>query len=109
MSDSEQLIFAALSDGTRRWIIDRLSGGASLTATDLAKELTITRQGVAKHLQLLSEADLLIAEKIGRERRYRLNPSPLNDSIMWLVGIKSQWDKRLQKLYDYLIEETAAD
>lgn len=103
--DLEQRVFAALADPTRRLLIERLSETGSKTATELARELPITRQGVSKHLKILQEANLLAMRQVGRERRYSLTPEPLDRTVSWMAAVTEQWNRRLQALYDYLAAE----
>ena len=69
--------FVALSDPTRRQLLDRLSEQGGLTLSDLAEDLPITRQAVAKHLAVLEAAELVACERDGRCKRHYLNPMPL--------------------------------
>jgi DNA-binding transcriptional ArsR family regulator len=103
--DLEQRVFAALADPTRRWLIETLSTEGSKTATEFAREMPITRQGVSKHLKILQEANLVATRQEGRERRYSLTPEPLEETASWVAAVTEQWNKRLQALYDYLAAE----
>jgi DNA-binding transcriptional ArsR family regulator len=69
-------VFAALADGSRRRIASLLSEHGPSTPTELAAQLPITRQAVAKHLDALEEAGLVEWKRNGRESRYRLTPEP---------------------------------
>ena len=69
--------FAALSDPTRRLLLDRLSEKGGLTLSALAEDLPLTRQAVAKHLAVLEAAELVATERDGRCKRHYLNPMPL--------------------------------
>ena len=69
--------FVALSDPTRRLLLDRLSEQGGLTLSDLSAELPITRQAVAKHLAVLEAAELVASKRDGRCKRHYLNPMPL--------------------------------
>ena len=69
--------FVALSDPTRRLLLDRLSERGGLTLSDLSAELPMTRQAVAKHLAVLEAAELVASERDGRCKRHYLNPMPL--------------------------------
>ncbi|MDG5748735.1 metalloregulator ArsR/SmtB family transcription factor [Qipengyuania sp. XHP0207] len=69
--------FVALSDPTRRLLLDRLSEEGGLTLSDLSAELPMTRQAVAKHLAVLEAAELVASERDGRCKRHYLNPMPL--------------------------------
>lgn len=91
-------VFAALGDPTRRWIVERLSGDGPRTATQLAAELPITRQAVAKHLTSLAEAGLVDAVREGRETRYELQTDPLESAAEWATSVGARWDQRLDKL-----------
>src|SRR3954470_13643000 len=87
-------VFAALGDATRRTVYERLAAG-SATATQLAAELPVTRQAVAKHLAVLEDAGLVRAERAGRERRFSPTPAPLGDAISWMASVGGEWDDRL--------------
>ena len=69
--------FAALSDPTRRLLLDRLSEKGGFTLSALAEDLPMTRQAVAKHLAVLEAAELVATERDGRCKRHYLNPMPL--------------------------------
>ncbi len=69
--------FVALSDPTRRALLDRLSAQGGLTLSDLSADLPMTRQAVAKHLAVLEAAELVASERDGRCKRHYLNPMPL--------------------------------
>ncbi|MEX0341230.1 MAG: ArsR/SmtB family transcription factor [Erythrobacter sp.] len=69
--------FVALSDPTRRLLLDRLSEEGGLTLSELAQDLPMTRQAVAKHLAVLAAAELVASERDGRCKRHYLNPVPL--------------------------------
>ena len=90
--------FAALSDPTRRHVIGVLSGGQEASVTELARELPISRQAVAKHLAALADAGLVESTRQGRETRYRLTPGPLTDAGAWLDRVSDEWDSRLGRL-----------
>ena len=92
-------VFVALADPTRRGILAVLASGGPATATDLADQLPITRQAIAKHLALLAEAGLVIAEPGERRRvRYRLQPAPMQIAQQFLAALARDWDGRLDKL-----------
>jgi DNA-binding transcriptional ArsR family regulator len=82
-----QEVFTALADPTRRAILAELATGGPATATDLAARLPITRQAIAKHLALLSDAGLVAAEHGERRRvRYRLRSAPMQVAQQFLAG-----------------------
>ncbi len=91
-------VFAALGDPGRRDLVRAISERGSATATELAAELPVTRQAVAKQLAALAEAGLLRSTKVGRETRYELTPERLGDAAAWLVEVGSRWDERLAAL-----------
>jgi DNA-binding transcriptional ArsR family regulator len=93
--------FAALSDPTRRHVIGVLSGGQEASVTELARELPISRQAVAKHLAALADAGLVESTRRGRETRYRLTPGPLTDAGAWLDRVGTEWDSRLGRLREH--------
>jgi uncharacterized protein YndB with AHSA1/START domain/DNA-binding transcriptional ArsR family regulator len=70
-------VFRALADPSRRLLLDRLRGRDGQTLTELTSVLSMTRFGVRKHLQVLEDAGLVTARKVGRERRHYLNPVPI--------------------------------
>jgi DNA-binding transcriptional ArsR family regulator len=96
-------VFAALADPTRRTILAELAAGGPATATDLAGRLPITRQAVAKHLALLAEAGLVIAEPGERRRvRYRLSSAPMQVAQQFLAALARDWDTALGALAEHL-------
>lgn len=90
-------VFAALSDPTRRELLRRIASG-SATATQLARQLPISRQAVSKHLAVLDEAGLVDRTVTGREVRYSLRAEPLSDVVGWVSEVGTAWDKRLANL-----------
>lgn len=95
---SEDQVFSALSDPTRRQLFTRLADGGPATATQLAANLPVTRQAVVKHLDVLREASLVTSEREGREVRYSVTPAPLADAVGWIADVGAQWDNRLATL-----------
>ena len=90
-------IFDALGDPTRRHIVESLSRQEA-SATQLASDLPVTRQAVAKHLSTLREAGLVDSRRQGRETLYHLNPDPLDAAAAWIVRVGGEWDERLERL-----------
>ena len=91
-------VFAALSDPTRRALLEDVAALGSATATELAADRDVTRQAVAKHLGVLSLAGLVEAHRAGRETRYRPTPEPFGDAIAWMTEVGGRWDERLRRL-----------
>ena len=101
-------VFAALADPTRRAILSALASGGPATATDLAGRLPITRQAIAKHLALLTEAGLVMAEPGERRRvRYRLRSAPMRVAQQFLAALARDWDGQLGALKDYLDQQAS--
>jgi DNA-binding transcriptional ArsR family regulator len=99
-------VFVALADPTRRSILAELASGGPATATDLAGRLPITRQAIAKHLALLSDAGLVTAEPGERRRvRYRLRSAPMQIAQQFLAALARDWDSPLAALQEHLSRE----
>ena len=90
-------VFDALGDPTRRHIVESLVRQEA-SATQLASELPVTRQAVAKHLTALREAGIVDSRKQGRETLYRVNTEPLDAAAAWIVRVGGEWDARLARL-----------
>ena len=96
-------VFVALGDPTRRTILAALATGGPSTATDLAQRLPISRQAIAKHLALMTEAGLVTPEPGERRRvRYRLRSEPVVLAQQFLAALAHDWDGRLEALQNYL-------
>lgn len=93
-------VLGALADPTRRLIVTRLSAQPTATATELARELPVSRQAVVKHLTTLRSARLVRRTRHGRESRYRLEPEGLRTAQRWLAEVEAAWDARLDRLTD---------
>ena len=96
-------VFIALADPTRRTILAALATDGPSTATDLAARLPITRQAVAKHLAIMSDAGLITSEPGERRRvRYRLRSAPVQIAQQYLGALAHAWDARLDALQHFL-------
>jgi len=96
-------VFTALADPTRRAILASLAAHGPATATDLSDRLPITRQAIAKHLGLLTDAGLVTPEPGERRRvRYRLQSAPMQVAQQFLAALAHDWDNRLEALKDHL-------
>ena len=91
-------VFAALGDPGRRSLVEAVAARGTATATELAAELPVTRQAVAKQLSALADAGLLRATRAGRETRYAVTPEPLDAAVAWMVEVGARWDDRLGRL-----------
>ena len=102
MLDPVDAVFAALADPSRRFVLETLASQGTATPTELAAELPVTRQAVAKHLAALNEAGLVESRREGRETRYELTPAPLGAAMDWMASVGAEWDSRLAALRKHL-------
>ena len=103
-------VFSALSDPTRRAILQRLAEGeASVTelAEPFADEMSLP--AISKHLRVLETAGLIRREKQGRVHRLQLRPAPLKDAAQWLAYYRQFWDQQFDSLADYLDQVQRSD
>jgi DNA-binding transcriptional ArsR family regulator len=98
--------FAAISDTTRRGVLEQLvRGDASITA--LADKFRMTLTGMKKHVGVLEDAGLVTTEKIGRVRTCKLGPRRLEEEMAWLERYRLMWAERFDAL-DVVVEELKA-
>jgi DNA-binding transcriptional ArsR family regulator len=95
--------FAALSDATRRGVLERL-GRADASITELADKFHMTLTGMKKHVGVLEQAGLVTTEKIGRVRTCKLGPRRLEDETAWIERYQQLWDARFDAL-ENVVEE----
>ena len=95
--------FAALSDATRRGVLEQL-GRADASITDLAVKFHMTLTGMKKHVVVLEEAGLVTTEKVGRVRTCKLGRRELEEEAAWIERHRQLWDARFDEL-DEVIEE----
>ena len=95
--------FAALSDVTRRGVLEQL-GRAEASITDLAEKFNMTLTGMKKHVGVLEQAGLVITEKVGRVRTCKLGPHRLEEATAWLEKYRNLWATRFDEL-DRVIED----
>lgn len=93
--------FFALSDPTRRAILERLGGGPA-TITELAGRSGLTINGIKKHVSILERADLVVTEKVGRARECRLGSAGLAEVTEWIEGYRRAWEGRLDRFGSYV-------
>jgi DNA-binding transcriptional ArsR family regulator len=83
---TEDAVFRALADASRRKLLDRLHAENGQTLGELCRGLAMTRQAVAKHLGILEEANLVSSKRHGREKRHFINPVPINEIAERWIG-----------------------
>jgi DNA-binding transcriptional ArsR family regulator len=97
------LMFQALADPTRRVMIDRLSRGPA-SVSELAKPFSMSLPAVVQHLQVLEASGLVKSEKHGRVRTCTIDSTAMSYAEKWLNDRRIQWEKRLDKLGEVLME-----
>ncbi len=95
--------FAALSDATRRGVLEEL-GRADASITVLAEKFHMTLTGMKKHVGVLEQVGLVTTKKLGRVRTCQLGPRRLEKETAWLERYRQRWDERFDEL-DKVIEE----
>jgi ArsR family transcriptional regulator, cadmium/lead-responsive transcriptional repressor len=101
-TDPTGRVFDALADPNRRYVVQALAERGTATATELASELQVSRQAVAKHFAALTDAGLVESRREGRETRYELTPQPLAGALDWMASVGGKWDARLAALRKHL-------
>ena len=96
--------FAALADSTRVEIVMRLSRGVA-TVGDLAEPFDMSLRAVLKHVQVLEAAGVVRTVKRGRVRLCELVPAPIDDASRWIDQLRRRWDRRLDRIEQYLEKE----
>jgi DNA-binding transcriptional ArsR family regulator len=89
--------FSALSDPTRRDILERLTTGPA-SISELARPIGISLPGVMKHVRILEEANLVTTEKRGRSRECRLGPEDMDEVTRWIEHYRERWERRFDRL-----------
>ena len=92
------VLFAALGDHKRLWLVSRLCHGGPASITRLAAGARITRQAVTKHLRVMEHAGLARGSRRGRERVWQLEQRRLEEGRRYLKQISAQWDEALERL-----------
>ncbi|MEV4184708.1 metalloregulator ArsR/SmtB family transcription factor [Streptosporangium canum] len=100
-------VFQALADGTRRMMVERLIRGP-VSVSELARPLEMSLPAVMQHLQVLEACGLVRSEKIGRVRTCRIEPDVLRTAEDWLAEQRTSWERRLDRLGDYLLDDPGA-
>ena len=104
----EQLdrVFGALSDPTRRGMLERLAEGETNVST-LAEPFHMSQPAVSKHLRVLEKAGLVRRTRRGREHRIRVDPAPLEDARSWIAHYARFWKRQFDAVEAYLEEAKA--
>jgi DNA-binding transcriptional ArsR family regulator len=95
--------FAALSDATRRGVLEQL-GRADASITDLAEKFHMTLTGMKKHVSVLEQAGLVTTQKVGRVRTCRLGLRRLDEEAAWIARHRQLWEARFDEL-DKVVDE----
>ena len=108
--DSAQLdlMFQALADPARRQMVERLSR-APASVSDLARPFDMSLSAVLQHLSLLEASGLVVTEKVGRVRTCRIEPKGLTKVERWISQRRSSWERRLDRLGDFLAEQATSN
>ncbi|WP_077210784.1 ArsR/SmtB family transcription factor [Bacillus dakarensis] len=97
MSAVRHDVFQAIADPTRRELL-RLLSREEMPIAKIASHFSVSRTAIVKHLQILSDAKLVIGRKEGRERLYSLQPEPLEEVKQWLTYYEQFWNNKLTML-----------
>jgi DNA-binding transcriptional ArsR family regulator len=100
-------VFQSLADPSRRVMMERLSRGPA-SVSELARPLAMSLAAVVQHVQVLEASGLVRSQKVGRTRTCRINPAALGSAEHWISERRAGWERRLDRLGDYLAE-TADD
>jgi DNA-binding transcriptional ArsR family regulator len=98
------MAFQALADPSRRAMVERLTHGPA-SVSELAKPLAMSLPGVMQHLAVLEASGLVVSEKVGRTRTCRIEPKMLTRAEQWIAERRALWERRLDRLGQFL-EET---
>ena len=98
-------MFVALSDPTRRAILELLASRGELSATDIYEQFSVSPQAVSQHLKVLREAKLVVMEKRAQKHLYRLNPQTLSQFETWVQQTRQRWEERFEALDKVLADE----
>ena len=94
-------MFQALADPTRRVMVERLSRGP-ISVSELAQPLAMSLSAVVQHLAVLEASGLVRSQKAGRVRTCRIEPKALRTAEQWIAARRTIWERRLDRLGDYL-------
>ena len=108
LHEAPDAVFAALADPTRRRVLRLVAERGPTSATLLERELPVTRQAIVKHLAVLNRAGMVTGQRAGQEVRYVLVPGSLEEVSEWIAEIGSQWDERLARLRQVVLDKNPA-
>jgi DNA-binding transcriptional ArsR family regulator len=96
-------VFQALADPSRRLMVERLTQGPA-SVSELASPFSMTLAAVVQHVQVLEASGLVRSQKIGRVRTCSIEPAALRSAEHWISERRTGWERRLDRLGDYLAE-----
>ncbi|MGC2751772.1 MAG: helix-turn-helix domain-containing protein [Candidatus Acidiferrum sp.] len=99
---SRALVFAALGDETRLWLVAKLCGGQPFSISELTRGSRLTRQAITKHLRVLENAGIVHGVHVGRESRFEFDPVPMEEMKQYLDFVSKQWDQALSRLKSFV-------
>lgn len=91
-------VFAALADSSRCRVLELIAQHGNVSASELAGELTISRQAIIKHLKILDHSGLVTSHRDGRQVVFSVTPLPLREASTWLAERAAMWDRQLRLL-----------
>ena len=100
-------VFHALADPGRRVMVERLSAGPA-SVSELGRPLAMSLAAVLQHVQVLEASGLVRSHKTGRTRTCAINPAALRSAESWIAERRALWERRLDRLDDYLSATAAA-
>jgi DNA-binding transcriptional ArsR family regulator len=100
-------VFHALSDPSRRLMVERLSLGPA-SVSELARPLSMSLAAVVQHVQVLEASGLVRSEKIGRTRTCSIQPAAMRSAEEWISDRRTSWERRLDRLGEYLRESAGS-
>ena len=103
MLDQLDRVFQALSDPSRRAMVERLCRGPA-SVSELARPLDMTLSAVVQHLAVLESSGLVTSQKVGRVRTCRIETKALRGAKQWIAERRASWESRLDRLGEYLAE-----
>src|SRR5580698_1990010 len=104
MASNINLVSAAISDPTRRAIIERLARG-SARISDVAEPFSMSLTGFCKHVRVLERAGLVRRTRRGRENTLELRPEPLREVARWILSYEKFWNARLDRLQEFFAQQ----